>query len=170
MKHTLYFLFFVTLLASACRDNNLCSETLDIPTLATFGTYGEDINEIDSFLAANDLVADTTTSGLRYIIYPDSDSTERRPSLCDVPTVSYRGYFPNADTTIVFDSSDETDFTFDLRSNLVEGWREGMLLLTERDSMTILMPSYIGYGLSPPTNSVIPENQILIFDIKLIEF
>ena len=168
MKHTLYVLFLTALLASACSDSNICSETLDIPTLATFGTYVEDINEIDSYLAANNLVADTTASGLRYVIY--SDSTDRRPDLCDVPTVSYRGYFPNADTTIVFDSSDETDFTFDLSSSLVEGWREGMLLLTEKDSMTILMPSYLGYGLSPPNNSVIPENQILIFDIKLIEF
>ncbi len=168
MKHTLYILFLISLLASACRDSNLCGETLDIPTLATFRTYTEDIREIDSYLTANDLVADTTASGLRYILH--SDSTDRRPDLCDVATVSYTGYFPNADTTIVFDASGEQDFTFDLGSNLVEGWREGLLLLSETDSMTILMPSYLGYGLSPPANSEIPENQILIFDIKLIEF
>jgi len=166
MKYSFYLLIALAFTVSACGDNGSCNRTLDIPTLATYGTYNKDIKKIDDFISKQGLVADTTDSGLRYTV--DTIGMDRKPDLCDLATVSYEGSMIDGDTLVQFDASDE--FTFDLGSNLVEGWKEGMLLIGEQGTTTLYLPSYIGYGVSPPASSGIPINEVLVFRIRLTSF
>lgn len=165
MKYTFYILIILAaIFTSSCGDSGGCDLRLDIPALAQpANTYNKDVAEIDQFLDDNGLVADTTLSGLRYTL--DPPGSDLRPTLCDIATVSFVGYYLDGTE---FDSSEE--FTFDLDSNLLQGWKEGMLLVGEGGTITIYLPSYIAYGISPPAGSGIPLNQVLVFEITLDSF
>jgi peptidylprolyl isomerase len=106
----------------------------------------------------------TTPSGLTYVITelgtgPDVDSN-------DVVTVHYTGFL--ADST-KFDSSKDRDkpFTFKVGSGqVIEGWDEGLSLLSVGDKATLTIPSELGYG--ERAQAAIPANSTLIFNIEVI--
>ena len=126
----------------------------------------KDINQIDQqvieqYILENNLVAESTNSGLYYII--DNQGSGEKPNIYSTVTIAYTGKLTDGE---IFDQSSSTGATFPLY-NLIQGWQEGIPLFNEGGSGTLLIPSSLGYGSQAVGN--IPKNSVLIFEINLIE-
>jgi len=120
--------------------------------------------EITNYLAANNLKAESTASGLHYIITREGDGNH--PSASDQVRVDYKGYFTDGKT---FDSSYDRGESISFGLNqVISGWTEGIPLLSKGGAGTFLIPSHLGYGSMPQRG--IPANTVLIFDVELHDF
>ncbi len=120
-----------------------------------------DAQIIADYLASNFLTAESSASGLHWII--DSLGTGSYPDLSSTVTVAYSGYFTDGG---VFDESSDSGATFPL-TGVIEGWQEGIPKFKEGGAGTLIIPSALGYG----NNEVgsIPKNSVLVFDVHLID-
>lgn len=104
----------------------------------------------------------TTDSGLKYRILRKGDG--QYPTLSNRVTVDYSGWL---DDGTYFDTSysNSEPATFALRG-VVEGWQEGMQLVSEGGMIELEVPPELGYGAegSPPN---IPPNATLHFKVEL---
>jgi FKBP-type peptidyl-prolyl cis-trans isomerase FkpA len=123
----------------------------------------KDLGLIRQYLADNNLTADSTSSGLHYII--TKEGTGGKPPANSTVTVKYKGYL--LDGTVFDETTGSSTATFPL-FNLIQGWQEGIPLLKKDGKGTFLIPSYLGYGSSPV--GTIPANSVLIFEIELVKF
>jgi FKBP-type peptidyl-prolyl cis-trans isomerase len=94
----------------------------------------------------------------------------KRPSPTDSVKVYYTGKLING---VVFDgTSPGLPATFKLTGGLVTGWVEALKLMREGDHWQLVIPPILGYGVagspSDGGGQLIPPNQDLIFDLKLI--
>ena len=113
---------------------------------------------ISDYVSDNNLNTTVTPSGLNYVINnPGSGAT---PTSASTVTVNYRGYFLNGET---FDSGDNVTFPL---SNVIRGWTEGLQLISEGGSITLLIPSNLAYGTT--ARGSIPANTNLAFDVDLL--
>ncbi len=117
--------------------------------------------EIQDYLEANNLEAQTSDSGLYYII--EEEGTGEQPTTSSTVTVAYRGYFLNGN---IFDQSTDSGATFGLRQ-VIPGWTEGITYFSEGGSGTLFVPAHLGYGSYDFRG--IPGGSVLIFDIELID-
>lgn len=120
----------------------------------------EDEKIITDYIAANNLNATATGSGLYYVI--NSQGTGAQPNSASTVTVKYKGTLKDG---TVFDQS-VNGFTFSLNS-VIKGWQEGIPYFKKGGKGMLLIPSALGYG-SQATGSI-PANSVLIFDIELID-
>jgi FKBP-type peptidyl-prolyl cis-trans isomerase FkpA len=121
----------------------------------------KDKKEIEKYLKDKGLTAQTTASGLFYII--ETPGTGTQPTLSSTVTVKYKGYLTSG---YVFDESVSTGATFPLE-NVILGWQEGIPLFKEGGKGKLFIPSALGYGsTAKPT---IPANSVLIFDVELLD-
>jgi len=118
-----------------------------------------DLSIIQEYLEDNNLVAESTESGLHYIVTEEGNDVF--PDLTSDVTVNYRGFFPNGE---IFDQNN--DITFPLLG-VIEGWQEGIPFFSEGGSGILLIPSYLGYG-RQGSGSIGPD-EVLIFDIDLLD-
>lgn len=147
--------YFTTLLALcglflfSCKDKTLSPEE----------QLQEDIRIIEQYLTDRNLTAESTASGLHYII--TQEGTGEHPGLYSNVKVNYKGYLTDG---TVFDQNTSTFFL----ASLIAGWQEAIPLLKKSGKGTFMLPSYLGYG----TEGVgdIPPNAVLIFEIELINF
>ena len=122
----------------------------------------DDIAEIQEYLSAKGLTAESTASGLHYIIeLPGSDE---KPTVLDIVKVRYTGYLTD-DT--VFNSSGNDGISFPLNA-VIQGWQEGIPLYGRGGKGKLLIPSHLAYADNPPPG--IPVNAVLIFDVELLDF
>jgi FKBP-type peptidyl-prolyl cis-trans isomerase FkpA len=132
----------------------------------TFGACDkEDQMEIDQqliqdFILEHGLDADSTASGIYYVI--DDPGSSEHPTINDVVTVSYLGFLLNGD---IFD--DGIDVTFPLNS-VIAGWQEGIPLFGKGGRGLLIIPSHLGYG--DRALAGIPANSVLVFEIHLEDF
>lgn len=130
-------------------------------------TYQEqleiDEKAIEDYLAANNLSAEIGEFGMRYII--DEAGEGPNPTSTSTVIVKYKGYLPDG---TVFDESDAFQTSLG-GTSLISGWRIGIPLFKKGGKGTIFLPSSLGYG-EFGTGATIGPNQILIFDIELINF
>ncbi len=135
--------------------------------------------EIDEYLAANNLKAKTTASGIRYVITKPGTGDNPKPG--DSVKVNYTGYLLNGK---VFDSSKEdvakehglynerrpyAPIEFQLGvGNVILGWDEGIGLLNKGAEGKIYIPSPLAYGARAKGDDI-PANAILVFDIELVD-
>ena len=120
--------------------------------------------EIEDYIQQNGLFAQSTASGLHYVIVdPGSDE---KPSITDEVTVHYEGSLIDGQ---IFDSSYERNrpSTFPLTS-VIDGWQEGIPLFGRNGKGVLLIPSKLGYGAFPPPG--IPANAVLIFKVEVLDF
>ena len=135
-------------------------------SLVTIWSCGKDETEVDQkqlirdYIADNGLQADSTASGLFYVIEEPGNS--EHPTGSDVITIAYTGTLLNGN---VFDSN--PSFTYRL-DQLILGWREGIPLFGKGGKGTLIIPSDLGYG--SQTVGSIPANSVLVFDIELFDF
>jgi FKBP-type peptidyl-prolyl cis-trans isomerase len=87
------------------------------------------------------------------------------PVLTGVPTISftYRGFLKDG---TVFDPGGAVSLAL---GGLLFGFQEGVQGMQVGGERIIVIPSALGYGSSPPANSVIPVNATLIFDVTLTQ-
>ena len=123
-----------------------------------------DIEKIESYLADHNLTAESTASGLHYII--TNQGSGGHPSLSSTVTVNYVGKL--LDTEKVFDQTTGIPVTYPL-VKLIQGWQEGIPFLQKGGKGTFFIPSALGYGPSG-AGSDIPANAPLIFEIELVNF
>jgi FKBP-type peptidyl-prolyl cis-trans isomerase FkpA len=125
----------------------------------------EDQQEIDQqliedFILEHDLDADSTSSGLYYVI--DEPGSSEHPTLSDVVTVSYVGFLLNGD---IFDSQPNAVFPL---TGVIAGWQEGIPLFGKGGKGLLIIPSHLAYG--DRQLSGIPANSVLAFEINLVDF
>lgn len=116
---------------------------------------------ISNYISSNNLNAQSTSSGLHYLIV--DEGTGNHPASTDDVTVRYKGYFTDGS---VFDQSDNAGVTFNLQQ-VIAGWTEGIPKFKEGGEGILLIPSALAYG--PDGNSSIPANTVLIFDVTLLD-
>lgn len=144
--------FFAFALFS-CKDDTLTPEE----------QLQEDIRIIEQYLTDNNLTAQSTASGLHYII--TQEGSGGHPNLQSNVTVKYKGYLTDGR---VFDQTTGNETIKFLLSDLISGWQEGIPLLKKGGKGTFLLPSALGYG--PGGSGSIPPNTVLIFEIELVNF
>lgn len=104
----------------------------------------------------------TTGTGLQYEVVKEGNGP--KPTLQDKVKVHYHGTL--IDGTI-FDSSVERakPISFQL-SGVIQGWQEGLQLMSVGSTYKFYIPSNLGYGTSPAGK--IPANSTLIFQVELL--
>lgn len=120
----------------------------------------ENEQEITAYIAANNLDAIKSNTGLYYVI--NEAGTGVQPTASSTVTVAYKGYYSNGS---VFDESDAEGISFGL-GQVVAGWTEGIAYLKEGGNGILLVPSHLGYGSANYRG--IPGGSVLIFDVALI--
>lgn len=151
MKKILVLLLAVTFGLTACDKGYDYEEQLAI-----------DKEIIEAYLSDNDLTAQTTPSGLYYII--DNSGTDSHPTINSTVTVRYTGKLLSGS---VFDNGGGEAISFPL-ANVIEGWQIGIPLFGIGGSGTLFVPSGLGYG--PTGSRSIAPNTVLIFDVDLVSF
>jgi len=129
-----------------------------------YGPIDEKI--IQDYIAANGLSAQSTSSGLYYII--EKPGSVNHPDINAKVTVKYKGYLTDGS---IFDQSTYTSgkpATYSL-SSLIKGWQEGLPFIGVSGKIKLLIPSALGYGASSPSEAI-PTNSVLIFDIELVGY
>jgi FKBP-type peptidyl-prolyl cis-trans isomerase len=116
-----------------------------------------DKERIEKYLQSKGLSAQTTPSGLYYVVI--NEGSGERPSSSSTISVQYKGYFLDDKT---FDASDSVQFSL---TQVIEGWVEGLQLIKEGGSIRLFLPSALAYGSNG--NGTIPANEPLAFDIGL---
>ncbi len=107
-----------------------------------------------------------TPSGLYYKITKTTNGTA--PKAGDEVSVHYAGKLVDGSE---FDSSFKRNQPIEIqigRGQVIKGWDEGILLLKEGETATLLIPSELGYG-AAGAGGVIPPNAWLIFDVELVK-
>ncbi len=119
---------------------------------------------IKEYLAANNVSAQRTESGIHYVIKEQGDGVN--PSVEDNVKVHYRGALLDGTQ---FDSSYDRGepATFPL-SRVVPGWQESIPLLKKGGKGTFYIPSGLAYG-ERGAGGVIPPNAVLVFDVELLD-
>jgi FKBP-type peptidyl-prolyl cis-trans isomerase FkpA len=134
---------------NACKKK----ETIDYNT--------KNKEDIEKYIADNNLNAQSTSSGLYYVI--DKQGTGPKPTINSAVSVGYKGYLVDGS---VFDETPKNQpATFKL-SNVIKGWQEGIQLFNEGGTGLLLIPSSLGYGSNDRPG--IPPNSVLIFEIDLV--
>lgn len=116
----------------------------------------------------NDLKADmqSTPSGLFYKITKTTSGAS--PVAGDQVSVHYAGKLVSGEE---FDSSFKRNEPIDIPigvGQVIKGWDEGIMLLKEGETATLLIPPSLGYG-ERGAGGVIPPNAWLIFDVELVK-
>ena len=122
----------------------------------------------DALIAEKYPNAETTESGLKYVVIEAGSGTDK-PSKGQAVTAHYTGYLLDGSK---FDSSVDRDqpFVFAVgMSMVIQGWDEAFADMTKGEKRTLIIPPELGYGPNghPP---VIPPSATLIFDVELIDF
>ena len=123
-----------------------------------------DRQKILDYLEENDLEAQETASGLFYII--ENPGTGAHPNLYSTVNVRYTGYYLDG---VVFETNEGGQASSFQLQGVIRGWRDGIPLFKKGGIGTILIPSGMAYGANS-ANRGIPNNSVLIYDIRLIEF
>ena len=108
----------------------------------------------------------STPSGLYYKITKTTAGAV--PQKGDQVSVHYAGKLVDGTE---FDSSFKRNQPIDIPigvGQVIKGWDEGIMLLKEGETATLLIPSELGYGANG-AGGVIPPNAWLIFDVELVK-
>lgn len=120
---------------------------------------------IQDYIKANKLDAKKTASGLYYII--EKAGNGKHATAADKVKVHYKGTLIDGTK---FDSSYDRNQPIDFPlSGVIKGWTEGIPLLEEGGKGKLLIPSGLAYGQNAPPGSPIKANDVLIFDVELLE-
>jgi FKBP-type peptidyl-prolyl cis-trans isomerase len=142
-------------------------EIIDIALQASMERRAEEYRLTEEiFLAMNRerILVEVTQSGLQY--EPLFETEGKKPTINSIVRVLYEGSFIDG---VVFDSSeyDEDGVTIPL-DMVIEGWAEGIMLMSEGSIYRLFIPSHLAYG-KDGIQSIIPPYSTLIFTVELLE-
>ena len=106
---------------------------------------------------------DTTGSsnGIFYKILKEGDGAA--VTVNDTLVVNYKGQLLNG---FVFDQTKNNPATFPLK-RLIKGWQIGLPFCKQGGKIRLIIPSALGYSIR--NLAVIPPNNVLIFDVEVLE-
>ncbi len=165
MVRSLFLIIVLAALFGNCStDMKTCTQQVDAATLAAVDQtkLALDVIALDAYLAANNITTAIKDGAMRYVI--TTAGTGKTPCLESAITVIYAGRLMAPPGT-TFDSS-VNPVTFQL-SALILGWKLGFLKLSKGGSATLYIPSGYAYGKNSQTG--IPANSNLIFDVQLVD-
>jgi len=107
-----------------------------------------------------------TESGLQYKVLQEAKEGAAKPSETDTVLVHYTGTFTDGSK---FDSSVDRGepFRFSLAGGVIQGWLEGVRLMSVGSKYQFVIPPELAYGFQP--RGGIPAGSILKFDVELLE-
>lgn len=152
MKHTKILFFWLGAMAiifSGCEKDDDAEKQAQA-----------DDQTILNYLDANNLDATKHESGMYYLI--TSQGSGDSPTVNSTVEVFYKGYFTDGS---IFDQTTTGPVAFSLAS-LITGWQYGIPLIKEGGSITLFLPSALGYG--PTGSGSVPPNTVIIFEIDLV--
>lgn len=126
----------------------------------------EDIAILDKYLEENNIKAQKSASGLRYVIQDAGIGSI--PKRGNQVKVHYTGTLLNGskfDSSYDHDPAEPITYIFGY-GQVIQGWEEGLSYIAERGKMTLYIPSVLAYGTRD--TETIPSNSNLIFDVELI--
>jgi FKBP-type peptidyl-prolyl cis-trans isomerase len=103
-------------------------------------------------------------SGLQFRILQNGYG--KRPQSTDTVKVYYTGTLINH---VIFDGTSPGLPESMKLNSVIPGWIEALQLMREGDHWLLTVPPNLGYGVRGAGDGAIPPNQVLIFDIKLLE-
>jgi FKBP-type peptidyl-prolyl cis-trans isomerase FkpA len=136
---------------------------LIVPIIITAcSTYSDqDLSSFDStiqkYIAKNKLKLDKTDSGL-YI--KTTAGTGKKIRYQDSVSISYTGKLLSGKLVDI----QKNPITFAVK-DLIMGWKEALIMSQKGSEITMIIPPNLGYG--DHTLEQIPQNAILIFDLKV---
>jgi len=155
IKVTLGFFAVLPFVVTSC----LMGDSEDFPDFNA--QLQKDLETIDNYLAANNIDARQDPDGLiRYEIHIDSTGG-KKPNIDSCLTTNYQGKL--LDTGAEFDKGINISFPL---NGVIDGWKIGMPLLHEGDSVTLYIPSGLGYGFVG-IEPEIPKNANLMFHVGI---
>lgn len=152
MNRIAVMLFLVLLIIASCGDKDDNQPEIDR-------------NKILNYISEHNLDAVERPSGLFYVI--ENPGTGDYPSPTSVVTVRYTGYFIDGN---VFDTNEGGVAMPFYLPEMIRGWQEGIPLFRRGGTGKLLIPSRLGYGTNSMYRYGIPDNSVLIFDIRLVDF
>lgn len=123
--------------------------------------------EGEEFLAENknNEGVQVTDSGLQYKVLEEGSGVS--PDSTDEVRVHYKGTLLDG---TVFDSSYKRDEPVEFPLNqVIPGWTEGVQLMKEGATYKFWVPGELGYGPNPRPGGPIGPNELLIFEVELLE-
>ena len=136
---------------------------LIVPIIITAcSTYSDqDLTSFDStikkYIARNKIKLDKTDSGL---YFKTTAGTGKKIRYQDSVSISYTGKLLSGKLVDI----QKTPITFAVK-NLIMGWKEALIMSQNGSEITMIIPPNLGYG--DHTLEQIPQNAILIFDLKV---
>ena len=140
-----------------------------------------DTEILDEFLAENNIDAQQTESGLRYVI--TKEGTGEKPEAGQIVNVNYAGrlldgtYFDTSVESVARENGIFSEnrpggyspLSFQIgQGRVIKGWDEGIALLKKGSKATLYIPSSLGYG-GRSSGPIIKPNSILVFDVELVD-
>lgn len=145
--------------------NPVKKEASVAPAIDTKQIAATDDKLIREYIEKNNLKAEKTASGLYYVI--DRKGNGKHATAADRVKVHYKGYKLNGET---FDSSYDRGQPIEFPlGGVIKGWTEGIPLFEEGGKGILLIPSHLAYGPNAPQGAKIGPNEVLLFDVELLE-
>lgn len=143
----------------------------------------KDLKKIDDYLASKSIKAEKLPSGIRYVITQEGQGPKADSG--QVAMVNYSGYLLDGtyfDTSMkamaqekgLYDSAREARYPYAPmeiavdNTPVIKGWHMAIKQLNQGAKATFYIPSTLAYG-SQRRSEVIGEDEILVFDIELVE-
>ncbi|MEL6720319.1 MAG: FKBP-type peptidyl-prolyl cis-trans isomerase [Bacteroidota bacterium] len=150
---------YFILLMSVCLLGSCLKENESVGNREQFEI---DINLIEEYLETNNLTAQSSNSGLHYII--EEEGPGDAPGISDIVVVRLKQSL--LDGTVINEIVGDSSVTIGIPA-LLPGLQESLLLLKKGGKGTFLMPSYLGLGNAASAD--IPANSVLIFELELVD-
>lgn len=168
MRILALFLLWVLLFAASCDDGGRnpdqrmpTQEELIEANKRKVGTEAEIINQ---FIAQSGWNMKTTSTGIRYDIYHEETGVTAKTG--DVVAVAYSLHL--LDGSKLGDTKSDGPKIFKVgQGDVVSGLHEAVTLLSKGDSVRLILPSYLAYGLTGDQNNI-PPNAALFYDLALV--
>lgn len=120
--------------------------------------------EIDDFLERYRWKVQTTSTGLRYMVYHSLNGQKAKRG--DKVVLRYKLQLLNGD--LLYNSAMEGPKEFIIGTGGVEnGLEEGVLLMGKGDKAKLVVPSHLAYGLLGDLKKI-PERAVLVYDVELV--
>ena len=120
--------------------------------------------EIEDFIGRYQWKMNTTTTGLRYMIYKSGKGPYAKKG--ELSRISYSVRLLNGD--LVYKSDSLAPFEFEIGKRRVpSGLEEGVILMKPGERAKLVVPSYLAFGLAGDQDRV-PPRAILVYDVELL--
>ena len=125
-----------------------------------------DVEIIEDYLKSNNIKAQSTESGLRYVI--DVEGKGAHPQAGQIVRVHYTGtLMDGAKFDSSYDRNEPISFVLG-RRQVIAGWDEGIALFKKGGKGTLYIPSSLAYGERGAGQDIKP-NSVLKFEIELVD-